>query len=74
MGKLKLDAINYLGECRRGEDKIPTSGLVVASFELGKTSFETYLSFAEELRLFILHYNDKYNAEFGSVQKHHKGD
>ncbi len=69
MAKLKLDAINYLGECIRGEDKRDTHGLVIAYFELGETSFETYLSFAEELRLFILHYNDKYNAEFDSVQK-----
>ncbi len=57
---LKIDSINYLGSCRRGErgDEEPVTGLVVASFELGTLNIEQYSVFFAELMRFV----DIYNA------------
>jgi len=61
---LKLDSINYLGTCKRGHDDEPIPGLVIASFELGEASIETYVEFLESLRNFVARYNREIQEEF----------
>lgn len=61
---LKLECINYLGECQRRTAKDPTKGLIIASFELEECdTVGKYTEFLPHLIQFVEEYNDVKNLE-----------